>query len=140
MCFSILEIRSNSLNETVAFGTTRDDLIALQDDGFKLAKWLEDLLKIGFGDAEVNVTNVKTVEGCAIGARSSAALGRSSSAVLLCFCELRNDWNTLEFLAGQFESFRDRLFFFELNISNTTESVSTLGTIGEGEHTLWNVR
>jgi len=67
----------------------------------------------------VNVSNVETVERRAVGTRSSATFGGTSSAILLGLGELRNDGDTLQFLASQFESFGNRLFVFELNVADT---------------------
>jgi hypothetical protein len=50
--------RVNELNETISLGTTRVLLITLENDLLKLTEGLKDLLKIGLGDAEVDVADV----------------------------------------------------------------------------------
>lgn len=91
----------HSLNETIAFGAAGVHLVALEDDLLKLTIRFEYLLEILLGDAKVDVANIETVKGRAVGTRSSAALGWSRGTILLCFCELGDDRNTLQFLAGQ---------------------------------------
>jgi hypothetical protein len=65
------------------------------------------------------------MEGGTVGSRSSTALRRASSAVLLRLGKLGNDRNTLEFLASQLEGLRNGIFVLELNISNAAMSIST---------------
>jgi hypothetical protein len=113
-----------SLNETISLGATWVGLIALKDDLLKLAERLENLLEVRLGDAEVDVANVETVEGCAVEAGCSAALGGSSRAVLLSFGKLRDDGDALEFLTSQFQSFRNRFLILELNVTDSVAHVS----------------
>jgi hypothetical protein len=123
--------RSDLLNETVSLGAARVQLIALEDDLLKLTKGLEDLLEILLGDAEVDVADVETVEGSAIGTRGSTALGGTSSTVLLSFSQLGNDGDALEFLASQLQCLRNRLFSFELNVADARGYVSMRMQSGE---------
>jgi hypothetical protein len=57
-------------------------------------------LKIWFGHTEVDVADIEAMEWSAVSTRGCAALGRSSSAVLLGLSELGDDGNTLELLTG----------------------------------------
>lgn len=86
----------------------------------------------------MNVSNVETVERRAISTRSSAAFRGTSSAVLLGLGELRNDGDTLQFLASQFESFGNRLFVFELNVADTGAKLVQLLPDGGESHTPWS--
>lgn len=112
------------LNETITLGATWVGLIALENDLLKLTERLEDLLEIRLRDTEVDVANVKTMEGCAVEAWSSSAFGGSSRAVLLSFSELRDNGNALKFLAGQLKSFGHGVLIFELNVTNSIAHVS----------------
>jgi hypothetical protein len=109
---------SNILDKPIALGTTRILLVTLKDDLFEFTIRLEDLLEIGLGDTKVDVANVEAVEGRAVGARNSTALGGSSSAVLLGFGKLRDDRDALQSLTSQLESFGDRLLLLELNVTD----------------------
>lgn len=106
------------LDETISLGAARVQLIALEDDLLKLTKRLEDLLEIFFGDTEVDVADIETVEGGAVSTGCSTALGRTSSTVLLGFSKLGNDGDALKFLASQLQCKRYRLFSFELNVAD----------------------
>jgi hypothetical protein len=121
-------VHGDLLHETISLGTSRIGLIALKDDLLKLTVGLKDLLKIGLGDAKVNVTDIEAMEGGTVGSRSGAAFRRTSSAVLLSLGKLGNDRHTLEFLASQLEGLGNGSFVLELNISNTAMSVNPLGT------------
>ena len=66
----------------------------------------------------MDVANIEAVEGGTVGTRRGAALGGSSSTVLLSLCELRNDGDALQFLASQLQRFGNRLFVLELNVAN----------------------
>ena len=66
----------------------------------------------------MDVADVETVEGGAVGTGCSTALGWTSSTVLLSFSKLGNDGDALQFLASQLQCKRDRLFSFELNVAD----------------------
>jgi hypothetical protein len=112
------------LNETVALGSARVHLVALQDDLLKLTVRLEDLLKILLRDTEVNVSDIETMEGSAVGARGGATFGWSSCAVLLSLSELGDDRYAFKLLAGQLESLWNRVLILELNVADTKNGVS----------------
>lgn len=116
--------RGDLLNESVALGTARISLIALENDLLKLAKRLKDLLEVGLRDAEVNVADVEAMEGSAVGTRSGAAFGGARSTVLLGFGERHDNRNALQFLASQLDSLRNRVFLLKLNVADTAEELA----------------
>ena len=52
----------------------------------------------------MDVADIKAVEGDAVGL-GGGAFAVASLPILLCFCELGNDWNPEELLSGKLNSF-----------------------------------
>ena len=71
--YHVCILMQNSLNKSVALGSTRVHLVALEDDLLKLTIRLEDLLEVLLSHAEVNVADIETMEGGAVGTGSSTA-------------------------------------------------------------------
>lgn len=81
----------NLLNKTVALRAP--GLFLLQLDELQLTERCKDGSQVLFRDREVDVSDIETVEGNAVGL-GWLALGVASLAVLLCFSELRNNGDT----------------------------------------------
>jgi hypothetical protein len=80
----------------------------LQSDLLQRTVREENLLKIRLGDAEVDVSNIETMERSAIASSCwSTFAGGAGSTVLLCFSELGNNRNSLQLLASQLNGFWD---------------------------------
>lgn len=81
----------NILYESVTTAPTV--VVLLELDELELAEWLEDILQILLGNAEVDVSHVETVERNRVGVVSSGLRG-AHLAVLLSLGKLDDDRNT----------------------------------------------
>jgi hypothetical protein len=59
---SQIERRGNDylLHECISFAPT--SLVLLQLNEFELAEWFEDILEVGFSDAEMDITHIESVK------------------------------------------------------------------------------
>ena len=112
------------LHEAIALAAALLFLLELHE--LELTKRLEDILEVVFGDGEVDVADVETVEWDAVGL-SSCRLGGACLTVLLCFRELCDDWNAEQLLSCERNSFLHRVFFFEFDVTNTIGCQRALG-------------
>ena len=72
---------------------------------------------------EMYIPNIKAVEWYSV-RLCGGAFGGSLLTILLCFSKLRNNRDAEQFLSCQSDSLLDRLFVFELNITDTVISIS----------------
>lgn len=94
MCKQIsgaMEGRVDLLNKPISTAAT--SVILLELGELKLAKRLEDVLKILLSDAEVDIANIQTVKGDRVRVATSGARF-ANLAVLLSFGQLDNNWDT----------------------------------------------
>jgi len=88
---------SNLLDETVASAAAL--FFFLQLSKFELAERLKNISEILFSDTEMNVANIKTVEGNRT-VVSSGGLGIAGLSIFFCFSELSDDGYSEELLAS----------------------------------------
>jgi hypothetical protein len=84
----------------------------------ELAERLEDILKIAFSDAEMNVADIETVEGNGV-MIATGGFRVSCLSILFCFSKLRDDGYAQKLLASQLNRERDRFFLFEFNVADS---------------------
>lgn len=110
----------NLLHEAVT--TTSSTLLLLKLGKLQLAKRFKDILQILFSDAEMDVTNIKTVEWDRV-VVAGRRLGVPCLSVLFCFSKLGDNGNTEEFLSRHLDSKLNRLFILELDVTDTKSCV-----------------
>jgi hypothetical protein len=104
------------LYKCISFAPT--SLVFLQLNEFKLAEWFEDILEVGFSDAEMNITHIESVKWCRV-TRARAGLRITCLAVLFGFGKLDDDGNAYKRLAGKLNRSGNRFFASKFDITDT---------------------
>lgn len=108
------------LDKPITLGASRVLLITLQRHLLQFPEREEDVSKIVLSDTEVDVSDIKAMEGSTIGTSCGTALTScAGSAILLCLGKLGDDRDSFEFLASQLQSLGNGFFFLELNVTDT---------------------
>lgn len=106
------------LHKCVSFAAT--SLILLQLNKFELAEWFEDILEVGFSDAEMNITHIESVKWRGV-TRARAGLRVTCLAVLFGFGKLNDNGNAYERLASKLDRSGDGFFASEFDVADTIQ-------------------